>query len=408
MTAAAAAAEAVGSSGNSAMWSVASSVVACIIIVICFSAGEPRRHDTTRRLQTATWPPPLVTWDAYLGTCEPPDVCQPQGAVRLDTLQPFLTAPVALLRALGGGPWYDAEAARRCFRGKRVTILGDSSMQEVVFDIYHLLAGLHRAHNYMVPDGEEEIHHGTSTKKTVKIKVSPLDPDVMVSFIGSELVGGHDASRNVTVEVPELDTIIRFRWGAGEHIDTNFGGLTEILNGGSMRQELNCLMGVPTDPPFADACPRPDFFIVQTGAHELYKAEPLYAPDNPWNVSFAQFLPLLSAMAAQGTKVVWKGTPTPERVPHDTRLEGERPFHEMNVADEVNRQAQEAAPLHNFTFVDLTPAYRTVATYRNFSVNGPGDPQTFYESWPHVGYNGHKNEILVSTLLTQLLLRALC
>lgn len=169
----------------------------------------------------------MIAWNSYLGSCEPPDVC---GTARLDTLRPLLSAPVALMRELSG-PWYDAEATRRCFQGKRVTILGDSSTQETVFDIYHLLAGLHRAHDYTVPDGEEEIHHDQSKRKTITIKVSANDPTVVVSFVGSELAGGHDASRNATVDVQELDTVIRYRWGAGEHIDQNFGGLTELLKG---------------------------------------------------------------------------------------------------------------------------------------------------------------------------------
>ena len=130
--------------------------------------------------------------------------------------------------------------------------------------------------------------------------------------------------------------------------------------------------------------------MIQSGPHELYKAEPLYAADNQFNTSFAQMLPLLSALAAQGTKVVWKGTPTLERAPNDTRLLGERPSHEMDVSDEVNRQAADAAPHHNFTFLDLTKPLRTIAKYRDFATIGAGDPRTFYESWPHLGWNGHK------------------
>ncbi len=85
---------------------------------------------------------------------------------------------------------------------EHVVLMGDSSTQETMFDIYHLLAGLHRKHDLSGPAGDEEIHHGNSSRKTITINVSPADPTVIVDFYGSGAHGEDNASRNMTVQIP--------------------------------------------------------------------------------------------------------------------------------------------------------------------------------------------------------------
>ena len=41
-----------------------------------------------------------------------------------------------------------------------------------------------------------------------------------------------DASRNMTVTLPDLDTTIRYRWGGGMKLPQNFGGINELLHPG--------------------------------------------------------------------------------------------------------------------------------------------------------------------------------
>ena len=90
----------------------------------------------------------FFTWNTYLGQCEP-NVCN---GARFDTILPLLSLPIALLEDLHGR-WYDAERIRQCFQHKYIVLMGDSTVQETIFDLYHLLAGLHRKHDYNIPDG---------------------------------------------------------------------------------------------------------------------------------------------------------------------------------------------------------------------------------------------------------------
>ena len=154
----------------------------------------------------------LVSWNTYLGQCEP-NICN---GARLDTLIPLISLPTALLHDLDG-PWYDAERVRQCFQNKHIVLVGDSTLQETNFDLYHLLAGLHRKHNYAIPNGtetitpilaintrihilithpfhagEEEIHHSESMRKKISIKVSEDDPTVLLDLVGTICTGCQD------------------------------------------------------------------------------------------------------------------------------------------------------------------------------------------------------------------------
>lgn len=78
----------------------------------------------------------LVTWDTPLRGCNPP-VC---GACRLSDIAGADGAlPISLAQRM---TLYDTASARKLMTGKRVTLLGDSSMAETAHDLVLLISGV--------------------------------------------------------------------------------------------------------------------------------------------------------------------------------------------------------------------------------------------------------------------------
>ncbi len=79
---------------------------------------------------------PLVVWDAAAAKCSP-DVCGDAWLPEIADLDGQV--PASLLCGLR---LFDTAAARACLRGKRLVLLGDSTMAETAHDLAILLSGI--------------------------------------------------------------------------------------------------------------------------------------------------------------------------------------------------------------------------------------------------------------------------
>ena len=335
----------------------------------------------------------FVTWN---GTACVPDVCH---GAEMDTLQPMLSAiPIEIISSQY---LFDQIRTLKCFSNKYITVMGDSSTQETIFDLYHLLAGAfsNRRNEQSIVQEEKMIKHVGHLSKTV-FKISAQDPEVTVHFHGDE--EQNESSRNSTVVIPEWNITIRYRWGGHSKIAGNMGGLMYLLTDGGIRmeKELDCLFGRSSD--LFSHCPVPDIFLVQSGPHETIRSTESY--QTYLQIMFEKMRELGDS---KHTRLFFKGTAAPRfheavAANKDKSPENGGPGPESWIlqVQELNEIAEAVARRFNIRFIDATAEAHRLEKLMDLS--------RFYYSWPHVGYNGHGGEMFFSTYLTQQVIREMC
>mmetsp|Transcript_22262 Transcript_22262/g.31982 ORF Transcript_22262/g.31982 Transcript_22262/m.31982 type:complete len:311 (+) Transcript_22262:51-983(+) len=185
---------------------------------------------------------------------------------------------------------------------------------------------------------------------------------------------GHEQHRNQLIDVLELNSTLRFRWFGHAIITSNFGGVESMLSQ-TIEKELYCLLGISD----FEHCVSPHIIVIQSSHHDV-NYEEFYGG------KLHLFMELLQKAQERGSKVYWKGSGT---------------FVNRNpIIDRLNEYAAPIANQYGVDFINMTTAFCEVESFMNLS--------TYFSTYPHVGMNGHEDEMVFSNFLTQYFLREIC
>ena len=196
-----------------------------------------------------------------------------------------------------------------------------------------------------------------------------------VKFLGN-IIDGHVQHRNQIIHSPGIQSTVRFRWFGHRIVEKDFGGVASMMDN-RVKHELLCLLGISKSS--IAYCQKPDIVIVQSSHHDARN-------ESSFMTSLPLLMDLLASVNNNGTKVYWKGSPT---------FNGKQP-----IIDRLNDFAAKQAASHNISFIDMTQEMRKVEGFANLS--------RYFATYPHIGTNGHADDMLLSNLLTQRLLREIC
>jgi len=188
---------------------------------------------------------------------------------------------------------------------------------------------------------------------------------------------GRDQHRNQLIEIPRLNSTLRYRWFGHKEITMNFGGIKSMLEP-SMQSELYCLFGFQE----YQNCRFPDVIVVQSSHHDIYNG----LVNSAYSENVHLLMALLQKAQKLGSKVYWKGSGT---------FSGRSP-----LIDSLNEYTALVAKSFGVQYINMTSAFRQAESFMNVS--------NYYHTYPHVGLNGHKFEMAFSNFLTQYFLRNIC
>ena len=192
-------------------------------------------------------------------------------------------------------------------------------------------------------------------------------------------VDGHEQHRNQIIQVNDIQSAIRFRWFGHRIIENNFGGVASMMDQ-RVSDELNCLLGLSSySNSNSTYCRRPDIIIVQSSHHDVNY-------DSAYGDSLPDLMELLKRAKSKGSDVYWKGSGT--FIGRSTKI------------DMLNEYAAKAASIFGIPFINMTEEFRIAESFMNVT--------QFFDTYPHVGMNGHDKDMTFSNFLTQRMLREIC
>lgn len=343
--------------------------------------------------------PSTVGWSDEEGSCKP-NVC---GGANMIDIHGILLEKDAVwkssefpARDINNNYWYDTRRTTACLKGKLITILGDSTMSEMMSELIVLLSGyssrnessaldmfrLSKTPGLHVIDG----FIGANNISYPGITIDISDGTRPKRWTG-EMVGM--GTRNMSVSVPSFGTIIHHRYIGHAVLSDNFGGIASIMENHNVRDEFECLYGLPSS-----GCRKPDILIVQSSFHEA-----AYGRVDRFAKNIDEFMGLLARIRDAGTRVYWRGS-------WNYTSEALHPKEAKNNNEwltQVNCLAEIAAKRYNIPFINLMDPFLKASRY----VDGNTITAPFF--LPHIGiiaelpFNG-----LLSALMAQEILRAVC
>ena len=147
---------------------------------------------------------------------------------------------------------YDSRKLRYCLKGKRVVLLGDSTMGETFHDFSIVLSGIGKVRS----DLDEYIYQAAiKSEKEREFWTYPLPNDVNLNY--------YCCRRNLTLEMTSSDIEIAYRFIGNPVLTRNDYGVKTLLDEG-IQEELYCILGL------LPGCPVPDVVIINSGLHDRY------------------------------------------------------------------------------------------------------------------------------------------
>lgn len=288
-----------------------------------------------------------------------------------DLVEPFhrLAGSVASFSVAPETRFWTADATTACLRGKRVLLLGDSTMAETVHDLTLLLAG-----------GPTQVDSQTFYRTSVT-QLGVSNVTWANGRIQEEFYSQH---RNMTVSVPEAGIVIRHLYNGNMPIVKHCMGLRTFFNA-SYKQELDVLTGMD------GSSPKPDFVIVNSGLHDECSSDPSIEGYESYIQRFAA--EYARPWIAAGIRVIWKGNVM-------------SPWATLRAAQDD--AAARMASSSGVTFVNQTRAVCSISDASGCCCNTDRLPA----SYPHYGaiskYHDPNSFTLASQLTTFALLSAMC
>jgi len=310
---------------------------------------------------------------------------------------------------------FDSAATRNCLKGKRVVMLGDSTLTETMHDIEILLSGV-AADSKQLNDYVFQLTHRKGSHKSPESLVRPFldQPPESSHNITSYFMYQH---RHYNSSVPGLNITLLHRFMGHWRLKDNWGGVHAFTHT-FFQSGLRCLLGLdphlgPDEPP--RACPRPDIVLAATALHDL-RPESEGMDLAAFTAAMGFLGDLLKEAKLGGSRVVWKGA---YPVPHttDVAIVDNEPHmqqyldmlrHSLPHLDAAAKMQLES---RGITFVELQHSLASVSRRTNDGhhygainrMKALPDPQGVLD-YPRAKYKS----MAMSTAATQLLLNAMC
>jgi hypothetical protein len=149
--------------------------------------------------------------------------------------------------------FYGTERTRRCLTGRKLLLLGDSTMTETLDDIVFLLSG--------IANDSQLMNSFTANLTDATLGHFPYARMDLPGNITTEyLTGGR---RNATVTCPSIDLHIKLRFIGHWNLPKNFMGIA-TLSHPFFKVPLDCLLGAPSS-----GCEQPTDIVINSGLHDI-------------------------------------------------------------------------------------------------------------------------------------------
>ena len=147
---------------------------------------------------------------------------------------------------------FDQKKTTKCLAGKRLLILGDSVLEELMLDLAMLMSGVAATKveldSFVHDSGAKSPHH------------------FLHKLPNGVTVYHHTSRRNMTVISDQSDIYMRHRFVGHYNIKENFYGMKTLNYPPFVNDELLCLLGlVGAD----NECPLPDIILLNGGHHDV-------------------------------------------------------------------------------------------------------------------------------------------
>ncbi|MEW5304821.1 MAG: hypothetical protein WDW36_007404 [Sanguina aurantia] len=279
---------------------------------------------------------------------------------------------------------YDTDGVRKLMAGKRVTLLGDSSMAETAHDLVLLISGIGGSQELRMSYMQQAKHVWDPTRVCIpfpsppdgtKLRFQPMDSSDGGGCATGTEVRFHGSHRNMTVTVPALDFCLRFRFTGHHELDKNNGGISTFFEP-AFQAELHGLLHNPC----GDG--RPGVLVINSGLHDFGHWEHV-RPRDDYESHMNRLGELLGRVRQNGTTVLWKGN----LGPYATHSEAWR-----------NVIPQEVMAAHKIPYIDTVGVFERLLSYYQLDC--------FTHDAKHFGMvavtksDGNKS-ILASSMVTQ-------
>ena len=314
-----------------------------------------------------TW----FSYDKQTASCKPTWPCK---FIDIDTI-PYLVNHISLSFLEDHGNLYDQLKTQQCLSNHKILMLGDSQMEELMFDLVILLGGIGKSYDNLL-----------NFIQTVLSEKNFLEDHTIFDNFGSNndlMIDEYWGRRNVTIVSAENEIRIRHRFTGHVTLMGNNMGMDTFFDP-RFQDELSCLLGFPKGD-FKEDCERPDVIIVNSGLHDPYeKSRDLL----DFKRKVANLVELFETKYSEGkaVRIIWKGN-----------LE----WH----LEHFNKAAKEIVEDAGFEFLNITYLNSYIPNYEsNFGDYSPDGK--------HFGSIGrmHRAKSLgtLSMLITQSLLQLYC
>jgi len=299
----------------------------------------------------------FVSWDNSTNQCIP-NICKGSKLTDIIGFDQKISADLVNLITL-----YDAKALETNLKNKYILFLGDNSLKETFNDIIFIISGL----NNNATLRHEYFERMVTPDHNIKYKSQRIHlrgyPKVFVENIGKE---GY-AYRNTTVQLSELNSVLRYRYfGGGSNLVGSKGGVV-TMNEQEMSSELNCLFGNGNQ---HSHCPRPDIMIIQS-AHQDVGHWELSA------VALNQAMGRLVQVRKSGVQTYWKSSI------------GASSESQASVLEYLNLVAKYECKLQGLRFIDAAMAATLFDKYHNSSLLLPASERGVTRNFTHAGLVRH-------------------
>lgn len=224
--------------------------------------------------------------------------------------------------------WYDTSQTMQCLERegyKKVVLLGDSSMNEVIDDFVFLLTGLGRSLQKM----DDLIWSLANLPDGVMEATIPLPRDFTLYL--------HDYKRNCSLVSAKSEISIHYRFTGHHTLWKNFEGAAAFSHP-DFERELDCLLGL-----HKSGCPPADLLILGSNAHD--QAAKMKESAFRRHIG-GLYNRIRSDPAGRRLRVIW-------RSPVLTELR----LYQANMVGNYRRAAHDMALEHNATFANMTDMY---------------------------------------------------